>query len=218
MTRPPAAIVDIDGTLVDSNYHHALAWYRAFRGVGIVLEVWRLHRLNGMGADQLVERIAGGRVESEHGGEIRARKDDLFARMRDEIAPIDGALVLLHALRDGGRRIVLATSATPDEAEHYIDLLGAREAIDGWTSAADVDATKPEPDLVEEAVARAGGPPAVMIGDSVWDCEAAARAGLPTVALLTGGFGRDELIAAGARAVHESPRVLAGLLGRPPLA
>jgi phosphoglycolate phosphatase-like HAD superfamily hydrolase len=100
--------------------------------------------------------------------------------------------------------VVLSSSAKPDEAEHYIDLLDARDLIDGWTTAEDVDATKPEPDLIEAGLAKAGGGPALMIGDSTWDCRAAARAGLPTITVLTGGYCREELLEAGAAAVFDT--------------
>jgi phosphoglycolate phosphatase-like HAD superfamily hydrolase len=100
--------------------------------------------------------------------------------------------------------VVLASSAKPDEIEHYLDLLDARGLADGWTSSGDVEATNPEPDLVHAALDRACGGPAVMIGDSTWDCEAAARAGVETIAALTGGFSNEELRAAGASAVVHS--------------
>ena len=89
--------------------------------------------------------------------------------------------------------MVLASSAKQDEVEHYLDLLDARELADGWTTSDDVEATKPEPDLVQAAVEKAGGGDAVMVGDSTWDCEAAKRAGIETIAVLTGGFSEQEL-------------------------
>ena len=201
-TRGTAAIVDIDGTLVDSNYQHALAWFRAFRRHGVTCELWRLHRLIGMGGDQLVEAAAGAEVERVHGNGIRAAERTIFAGMIDEITVLPGARRLLEELSRRARAVVLSSSAKPEEADHYIRLLDARELLDDWTTSEDVEATKPAPDLVEVALAKAGGGPAVMIGDSTWDCIAAARAGVPTVALLTGGFGREELWEAGAIGVH----------------
>jgi phosphoglycolate phosphatase-like HAD superfamily hydrolase len=115
------------------------------------------------------------------------------------------------------RRVVLASSAKPDEIEHYIDLLDARELADAWTSSGDVEATKPEPDLVEVALERIGGGPAVMVGDSTWDCEAAKRAGIETLAVLTGGFSEQELREAGASAVFRSIEELRGRLSDTPL-
>ena len=199
-----AAIVDIDGTLVDSNYQHALAWFRAFRSHGVTCEVWRLHRLIGMGGDQVVEAAAGAEVERTLGDEIRDAEASAFAEMIDEVTALPDARRLLEELARRSRAVVLSSSAKPGDADHYIDLLDARALIDGWTTSEDVEVTKPAPDLVEVALSKAGEGPAVMIGDSTWDCIAAARAGLPTVALLTGGFGRDELREAGAVAVHAS--------------
>ena len=213
----PAAIVDIDGTLVDSNYQHALAWFRALRRFGVVCEVRSLHRLIGMGGDHVVEEVAGAEVESRHGDEIRAAEQDAFREMIDEVTALPRATELLRVLRDGGSRIVLASSAQQWQVDHYLELLGARDLVDGWTTADDVAASKPEPDLVVAAVEKAGGGPAVMIGDSTWDCVSARRAGLGTVAVLTGGFGRDELREAGASEVHEDLGDLIARLREAPL-
>jgi HAD superfamily hydrolase (TIGR01549 family) len=214
----PAAILDIDGTLVDTNYHHAVAWYRAFRQHGIVLPVWRVHRHIGMGGDQVVAALAGQTTEEEQGDDIRAAEQELYGTLIEEVAPFEGARELIAELKDRGHRVVLASSAKEREVEHYLDLLDARDLADGWTTAADVDATKPEPDLVRAAVEQAGGGDAVMIGDTTWDCEAASRAGVPTIAVLSGGFAEQELVDAGAVAVFESIADLRGRLGETPLA
>ncbi len=213
MPRVAAAILDIDGTLVDTNYHHAIAWYRAFRRHDILLPVWRIHRHIGMGGDQLVTALCGEEAEAEVGEEVRSDEKDLYAEMIDEVEPMDGARDLIVELRDREHDVVLASSAKPDEVEHYIDLLDARDIAHAWTTQADVDATKPEPDLVRAALERAqgdesDGSEAFMIGDSTWDCVAAGRAGVPTLALLTGGFADAELREAGASAVFESIREL----------
>jgi HAD superfamily hydrolase (TIGR01549 family) len=201
---PPAAILDVDGTLVDTNYQHAIAWYRAFRRHGEVLPIWRIHRHIGMGGDQLVRALCGDAVEDRKGDDIRDAEKDLYAELIDEVRPLAGATELIRDLERRGHAVVLASSAKPDEVEHYVDLLDARELADGWTTAADVDATKPEPDLVEVARRMVGGAEAVMIGDSTWDCEAGKRAGVETIAVLTGGFSEQELLDAGATAVYES--------------
>lgn len=216
--RPPAAIVDIDGTLVASNYQHALAWYRALREFGVTRELWRLHRLIGMGGDHLVEEIAGADVEERHGDAIREAEQQRFRELIDEVAALPRAAELVRALGAGGRPVVLASSAPAWQVEHYLDLVGVRDDITGWTSADDVDRTKPDPDLVEAARARAGGGDAVMIGDSTWDCAAAARAGMATVAVLTGGFSYEELVDAGAAAVFGSLGALIDHLDWAPLA
>ncbi len=204
--RSVAAIVDIDGTLVDSNYQHALAWFRALRRHGVTCEVRVLHHLIGMGGDQIVPEVAGEEVERDRGDAIREAEGEEFRAMIDEVPLLPGARDLLGTLAVEARSVVLSSSAKPDEAEHWVDLLGARDLLDGWTTSDDVDATKPEPDLVEAAIRLAGGGPALMIGDSTWDCRAAARAGIPSVAVLTGGYCREELLGAGAGVVFGSLR------------
>jgi HAD superfamily hydrolase (TIGR01509 family) len=201
---PPVAILDVDGTLVETNYHHAIAWYRAFTQNGVELPVWRIHRAIGMGGDQLVGALAGDEVEKEKGDDIRVAEKVLYLAMIHEVRPLPGARRLLEVLKQRGHKVVLASSAKKEEIEHYLDLLDARELADAWTSSADVARTKPEPDLVVTARDKAGGGDAVMVGDSVWDVEAAKRVDIPTIAVRTGGFGHDELMAAGAACVFDS--------------
>ena len=173
---PPAAILDIDGTLVDTNYQHALAWFRAFRQHGELLPVWRIHRHIGMGGDHLVEALCGEEVEAEKGDDIRAVEKELLRGADRRGRALRGARELIDGLKDRGHAVVLASSAKSDEVDHYLDLLDARELVDAWTDSSDVEATKPEPDLVHAAIEKAGGGEAVMVGDSTWDCEAAGRA------------------------------------------
>jgi HAD superfamily hydrolase (TIGR01509 family) len=199
----PAAILDVDGTLVDTNYHHTLAWFRAFRALDVTLPLYRIHRHIGMGGDQLVGALAGEEFDREHGDAVRERQGELYLEVMGEVCPLAGARELLVDLKERGHAVVLASSAKQHEVDHYLDLLDARELADGWTTSADVARTKPEPDLVLAAVEQAGAGPGVMVGDSVWDCEAAKRAGLPTIGVLTGGFSEQELIAAGAVSVFE---------------
>jgi HAD superfamily hydrolase (TIGR01509 family) len=214
------AVLDIDGTLVDTNYHHAVAWYRAFREHGIVLPVWRIHRHIGMGGDQLVAALTDDRTEHEHGDEIRDTETKRYFELIDEVETMDGSRELIEHLVQRGHTVVLATSAKEDEVDHYLDLLDARELADAWTTSADVEATKPAPDRVTAALDRAGGSSddAVMIGDTPWDVKAAGGAGVPTLAVLTGGFSVDELREAGALDVFESVRELCERLDRTPLA
>jgi HAD superfamily hydrolase (TIGR01549 family) len=214
----PAAILDIDGTLVDTNYQHTIAWYRAFHQHDVVLPIWRIHRHIGMGGDHLVKALGGQRLEEEKGDDIRAAEKVLYAELIGEVEPLEGARGLIEDLSGRGHPVVLASSAKADEVEHYLDLLDARELADGWTTSADVEATKPEPDLVRAAIDKAGGGDAVMVGDSTWDCEAAKRAGIETVAVLTGGFSEAELRDAGAVAVYQSIEELRESLDETPLA
>ena len=157
-----------------------------------------------MGGAQLVAALAGDDVENEKGEDIRTAEKALYMAMIHEVRPLPGARRLIETLKDRGHKVVLASSAKQDEIDHYIDLLDARELADDWTSSADVEKTKPEPDLVQTALEKVGGGDAVMIGDSVWDVEAAKRAGIPTIAVRTGGFGVDELMDAGAACVFNS--------------
>jgi HAD superfamily hydrolase (TIGR01549 family) len=201
---PRAFLLDVDGTLVDTNYHHAVAWYRAFREHDLTLPLWRIHRHMGMGGDQLVAALAGDDVERRIGDEVRAREKERYFELIDEVAPLTGARELLEDLHERGATVVLASSAKAEEVDHYLDLLDARQLVAGWTTSADVEATKPQPDLVHAALEKAGERDALMVGDSTWDCEAAGRAGVETLALLTGGFSELELREAGASEVLES--------------
>ena len=204
MNSAPAVILDVDGTLVDSAYHHALAWYRACRSEGIIVPVWRLHRHIGMGDDQLIPAVASEDLADATTDAIRRAEGDAYAAMIDEIEPLEGANELLGDLKRRGHAVVLSSSAKQEELDRYLDLLDARDVVDAWTSSADVDKTKPAPDLVQVALDRVDAAAAVMIGDSVWDCEAAQRAGIPSIGLLTGGFCGSELREAGARAILDS--------------
>jgi HAD superfamily hydrolase (TIGR01549 family) len=201
---PVAAILDVDGTLVDSNYFHAIAWFRAMREHGHTLPMWRVHRAIGMGGDQLIAALLGDDVEQRQGEDIRATEKERYFELIEEVQPLDGARALIEDLKRTGHPVVLASSAKPEEVEHYLDLLDARELADAWTTAGDVERTKPAPDLVNAALQKIGGGPGVMVGDSVYDCEAARNAGVETVAVLTGGFSDSELLRAGARIVFSS--------------
>jgi HAD superfamily hydrolase (TIGR01509 family) len=215
----PAAILDVDGTLVDTNYQHAIAWFRAFRRHDVVLPVWRIHRHIGMGGDQLVRALCGDEVEAGKGDDIRDAEKDLYMELIDEVAPLEGARDLVEFLKGRGHAVVLASSAKKEEVDHYLDLLDTRELVDDWTTSADVKATKPAPDLVQAAMDKAGAKKgeAVMVGDSTWDCRAAERAGIETVAVLTGGFSAEELREAGAVVVFGSLTELRERIDETPL-
>jgi HAD superfamily hydrolase (TIGR01509 family) len=200
------AILDIDGTLVDTNYHHAIAWYRAFRQHEIILPLWRIHRHVGMGGDQMVAALTDDSVEREKGDDIRAAEKALYFQLLPEVETMEGSRELIEDLKQRGHTVVLASSAKEDEVEVYLDLLGARELADAWTTSADVSETKPQPDLVNAALEKAGSSAseAVMVGDTPWDVAAAKSAEVGTLTVRTGGFGTDELREAGALEVYES--------------
>jgi HAD superfamily hydrolase (TIGR01509 family) len=219
-TTMAVAVLDIDGTLVDTNYHHTIAWYRAFRQHGIVLPLWRIHRHIGMGGDQLVGALTDEQTESEHGDEIRTAEKALYFELIDEVETMQSSRELIEELKRRGHTVILASSAKEDEVDRYLELLDARELADGWTTSADVEATKPQPDLVRAALERAGGSAgeAVMVGDTPWDVHAARKANVRTIAVLTGGFGAHELQEAGALAVFESVSELRSQIESTPLA
>ena len=200
------AVVDIDGTLVDTNYHHAIAWYRAFRAFGFVVPLWRIHRHIGMGGDQLVAALAGDGFDRESGDDVRAAEKVLYTQLIGEVEPLAGARALIEDLKAAGHFVVLASSAKPEELEHYLTLLDARALVDAWTDSGDVETTKPAPDLVVAALEKADAKPkdAVMIGDSTWDCLAAKAAKVRSIGVLTGGFSREELLEAGASKVFDT--------------
>src|SRR5437763_1488559 len=169
----PAAILDVDGTLVDTVYHHALAWHRALRRSELDVPVWRVHRHIGMGGDQMVAALCGQEVERDRGDAIREAESEEYDELIGEVRALPGARELVEELKRRGHAVVLASSAKAGELDHYLDLLAVRELADAWTSSADVEATKPNPDLVQQALERVPEGSAVMVGDSVWDCEAA---------------------------------------------
>jgi HAD superfamily hydrolase (TIGR01549 family) len=166
--------------------------------------MWRIHRHIGMGGDQLVTAVAGEDVESRLGDALRDGSHDEFQKLRDECAPLEGARELCIELKRRGLVLVLASSSNRDDLDHFLDELDVREIVDGWTTADDVSRTKPHPDVIEAALEKAGTRDAVMVGDSRWDVEAAANAGLETICVITGGWSEQELRDAGARCVFES--------------
>ena len=207
-----ALIVDVDGTLVDSAYEHVLAWSRAFRAHDVFVPSWRIHRAIGMGGDQLVPEVAGQDVEERLGDRIRDAEGDAYKEYLPHISAFPGANAFLERCREMGAQVVLASSAKPSELDRYLELLDAERLGLRWTNSDDVSRTKPHPDLIHQALDQVPGAEALMIGDATWDVVAASRAGIPTLALLTGGYGEDELRAAGALDVYPSLEELTAAL------
>jgi HAD superfamily hydrolase (TIGR01549 family) len=204
--KASAVLLDIDGTLVDSTYHHALAWHRAFARVGEPPPLWRLHRAIGMGGDKLVAAVGGDETEERLGDDLRDFWKQEYAEVRAEVRPLPGAAELVQTLAADGFRIALASSGDPAFAHEAVELLGIGDLVEVLTTAEDVEASKPEPDLLGVTLERLGGiERAVFIGDTPYDVEAAERAGLKCAGVLTGGFSQAELEDAGAAAVEESP-------------
>ena len=179
--------------------------------------MWRVHRHIGMGGDQIVKAIAGEVVEREHGDSLRAMQPEEFRRLRDECAPLEGAHDLLVELKRRELIVVLASSSNEDDLDHFLEALDARSVVDGWTSSDDVERTKPHPDVIHAALEKAGTQDAVMVGDSRWDIEAAANAGLETVCVITGGWSEQELRDHGALSVFDSLVELRERLDETPL-
>ena len=179
--------------------------------------MWRVHRHIGMGGDQLVAAVAGEDVERRLGDALRLASKEEFAPLRDECEPLAGAHELVAALKERGHAVVLASSANQDDLDHFLDRLGVRGLVDGWTTADDVERSKPHPDIVRAALDKAGTGDAVMVGDSRWDIEAAANAGLETVCVITGGWSEQELRDHGAVAVFDSLVALRERLDDTPL-
>ena len=190
---------------MDTNYQHAIAWHRALRDHGYTVQLWEIHRHIGMGGDQIVAALVGEEGERADGESIHSAESEAYEELVGEVQAMDGASELLRELHEDGAAVVLASSAKAEEVEHYVELLDARELVNGWTTAADVEQTKPEPDLIEVALEKAPGDrPRVMVGDSTWDVKAAEAADVPTLAVLTGGFSAEELLEAGADRVVDS--------------
>jgi HAD superfamily hydrolase (TIGR01549 family) len=202
---PHALLLDVDGTLVDSAYLHAVAWQRALRASGFDVPAYRIHRLIGMGGDQLVAALLGRHVQETRGEELSAGWQEQYEPLLHEVRPLPGAASLIRHARQAGWRVVFASSSPAEHLEHSLGLLDATGLRDCATTADDVDQTKPEPDLIAVALGLAGTRRAILVGDSPHDVRAAARAGIPSVCVLTGGYSSAELGDAGAVRVYEAP-------------
>jgi len=203
--RATAVLFDIDGTLTDSTYHHALAWHRAFVRIGEPPPLWRIHRTIGMGGDKLVAHVAGDDTEKRHGDELRDLWRQEYVEIRAEVRPLPGAVDLVRQVADSGLRVALASSGDPEFSREAVELLGIGDLVEVLTTSEDADDSKPDPDLLGATLDRMDGvKQAVLVGDTPYDAEAARRAGIGCVGLLTGGFGRSELAEAGALLVVDS--------------
>jgi HAD superfamily hydrolase (TIGR01509 family) len=204
--RSPSASSPVGFTAFNSASSQGLhAWHRALREHGYAVQLWKIHRHIGMGGDQLVAALIGEEGERSDGEAIRDTEGEAYGELIGEVQAMDGATALLRELREDGAKAIFSSSAKAEEVEHYLDLLEARDLVEGWTTAADVERTKPHPDLIHVALEKAGSDgPAVMVGDSTWDVKVAEAEGILTLAVLTGGFSEEELREAGAAEVVKS--------------
>jgi HAD superfamily hydrolase (TIGR01509 family) len=210
----PGILFDVDGTLVDSNYVHALSWSRAFRDAGEWAPMNAIHRLVGMGGDQLVTELLG--HECPAAEEARPVHYD---ELKGDMVTFPAAAALLRSVRGLGLAVVLATSAPKGELDFLRGLLDADDAIDGATNADDVESSKPSPEVFLKAMKAAGIDPqrALAVGDSIWDIRAARAAGIGCVALESGGFSQHELSEEGALFVYRDAKELLDQLRTSPI-
>lgn len=203
MTDPSrdAILFDIDGTLLDSTYHHAIAWHRAFAGVDVTVPVWRIHRTIGMGGDKLVTEVAGEAVEKEHGDQLRDAWHDEYAKLVDEVPPLPDAAELVREVAGRGYQVAFASSGAKDFSEGAVDTLGVKDCLTVLTSSEDAEDSKPEPDILSSTLQKMDVDRAVLLGDTPYDVDSARRIGLQCIAVLTGGYSRSELTEAGAALV-----------------
>ena len=205
-----AVLFDLDGTLVDSNDLHVRAWLEAFEAHGVQVSPKAVHAQIGKGADLLVPALVPGADGSIAETLGKAHGDRFKAHYLAQVRPFPHARDLLARTRAAGRRVVLASSASKAELDHYVDLLDARDLIDASTTVDDVETSKPAPDIFATALEKAGveAAEAVAVGDSPFDVESAAKAGMGTVALRSGGFSDQDLTHAGATALYDDAAAL----------
>lgn len=201
----PGVLLDVDGTLLDTNYLQVLAWWQAFRDTGHPeVSMADCHHAIGIASAELVAHLLGDVPDAE---KISAAKDERYQPLRELVDAFPRVDELLQACRDRGLAVVLATSGGASDLEWMMPAIGGEDVVDGATTSADVDSAKPAPDLLQTAVSANGLDAArtVAVGDTVWDVRSARDAGLPCIALTCGGISRAELVDAGADEVYDDP-------------
>ncbi|QXC60872.1 HAD family hydrolase [Aquihabitans sp. G128] len=211
----PGVLLDVDGTLLDTNHLHTLAWFRAFRRFDQVHPMHEIHRLVGMGGDKLVPELAGEEVDG-----LEDAYGEEFDRLFDDVTLLPGARELVQALHDVGLRLVLASSAKEEDLDRFREVLDVDRWLAGWTSSGDADASKPESDIFDVAIERFALDRArtIAIGDATWDAKAAGRAGVGFVGVATGGTAAADLVDAGASRAYDDADALVADLHRGPFA
>ena len=200
-----AVLLDVDGTLVDSNDAHARAWVQAFAEQGVAVDYDAVRRRIGMGGDKLMPAVSDIEESTPAGQRIAARRQEIFKGFLPTLKAFPEAGALVAALKAAGYRAVAASSAKREELEALLALAGAADLLDASTSSDDAEESKPDPDIIQAALKRAGVAPseAVMIGDTPYDVEAAGRAGVATIGFRCGGWRDTDL--RGATAIYNGP-------------
>jgi HAD superfamily hydrolase (TIGR01509 family) len=214
-----AVLLDIDGTLLDSNDAHARAWCDVLGRNGHEVAYYTIRPLIGKGGDKLLEEAVGIAEQSEEGRVISNQRRSRFAEAYlQSLKPTAGARALLHRLRGNGFRLIVATSAGNEELRSLLQQAGVGDLIENAVSANDVTRSKPDPDIVLAALGKAGlrADEAIMLGDTPYDIQAAISAGVPTIALRCGGWWNDDSFA-GASAIFDDPADLLHHLDTSPL-
>ena len=203
-------LFDVDGTLVDTTYLHAVCWAEALRQNGHQVPMADLHHLIGMSGDRLLTAVLGENRDRDADDELTTAHLTLYKQHWGRLVRLPGAAKLLHACADRGLDVVLASSASEEELDALTSVLDADDAITVATSSSDAESGKPAPDILEAALARRGlrAERVVFVGDAVWDGEAAQRAGVRFVGLTCGGTPAAELREAGAVEVWRDPAQL----------
>jgi HAD superfamily hydrolase (TIGR01549 family) len=196
--RSSAFILDIDGTLVDSTYQHAISWHRAFKRYDVLVPLWRIHRAVGMGGDRLVTVVAGEEVEARHGDDLRSARAEEWEQLKVEVAPFEGVRDTVEQLAALGWRIAVGSSSPLSDAEELLELARVSDLVDVLITGDDVSSSKPDPEIFLTALSAAQCDYGVCIGDATHDVNAAANAGLRCIGLRSGGYGVAELTEAGA--------------------
>jgi HAD superfamily hydrolase (TIGR01509 family) len=216
-----AVLFDIDGTLVDSNDLHVLAWRHAFRRIGVAFSPEVIHAQIGKGGDMLIPALLPG-VDEKTQEDLDDAHGEIFKQhFISQVRPFPGARDLLARVRDAGRQVVLASSSSRSDVDFYLDLLDARDLVTATTSADDVEKSKPAPDIFASAlnkVALLGPAEAMVVGDTPYDVEAARKCGIATIAVRSGKFPDESLSNAGAVAIYDDVEALLRDYSRSPLA
>lgn len=202
-----SVLFDLDGTLIDTTYLHTVAWWHAFRQVGLAVSMHRIHRSVGMGSDHLIDAVVDEEHTDEQDDAVRSAHASIYAMNWPVLQPFPGAQDLVRRLHGDGLTVVLASSAGSADLSAAREVLQLDDCFTAMTHKADVERSKPEPDLLEAALEQSGlrAEDAVFVGDAVWDVEAANRLDIPSIGLACGGYSADELRTAGAVDVYDDP-------------